>query len=173
LGRDREAGGYSLRAEYAGHLGDVGALAAEQLAHVAGPLGELVDPFQDAGNATRSRVWPWCSAISAIARSTWRRARSSPEGASASGRPSASAMKAWASTASGNEPASHALHTTPPAAPLKPVRCSRSPQAAQAASWGENPAASSSFSRKASWLARVACAAGSPSSRASSLHSRW
>ena len=35
LGGDREAGGYSLGAEHPRHLGDVRALAAEQLAHVA------------------------------------------------------------------------------------------------------------------------------------------
>ncbi len=64
-------------------------------------------------------------------------------------------MKPCASSPSGNEPASHAAHTTPPAAPEKPTRCSRSPQLAQAPSCGASPAASSSFRRNASappWL---------------------
>ena len=44
-GRDREAGGHAHRAADARHLGDVGALAAEQLAHLARALREVVDPF--------------------------------------------------------------------------------------------------------------------------------
>ena len=35
LGGDREAGRYELRAEHARHLGEVGALATEQIAHLA------------------------------------------------------------------------------------------------------------------------------------------
>ncbi len=62
--------------------------------------------------------------------------------------------------------------TTPPAAPEKPTRCSGSPQAAQLARCGAKPAASSSLSRKASAVARVA-RAGSRSSSASWLASRW
>ena len=49
LGRDREAGGHSVGAEHPGHLGDVGALAAEQLALLARALGELMDPPHRAG----------------------------------------------------------------------------------------------------------------------------
>ena len=52
--------------------------------------------------------------------------------------------------------ASQAPQTTPPAAPEKPTRCSRSPQDAQPASCGAKPAASRSFRRKASELARPA-----------------
>ena len=65
---------------------------------------------------------------------------------------------------SGNEPASQAPQTTPPAAPEKPTRCSRSPQLAHAPSCGASPAASSSFSRNASAAARPLAgrAAGSP-----------
>ena len=96
---------------------------------------------------------------------------SGASGASASGRPSASTRNPWASSSSANADASQAPHTTPPAAPEKPPRCSRSPQDAQAESWGASPAASRSFSRKASWLARVARPA-SASSRASSWQSR-
>ena len=44
LGGDREAGGDELRAEHARHLRDVGALAAEQVAHLARPVREVVDP---------------------------------------------------------------------------------------------------------------------------------
>ena len=42
LGGDREAGGNHARAEHARHLGDVRALAAQQHAHVARALGEVV-----------------------------------------------------------------------------------------------------------------------------------
>ena len=49
LGRDREARGHALGAEDARHLGDVRALAAEQLAHVARALGEVVDVLRLAG----------------------------------------------------------------------------------------------------------------------------
>ena len=55
-----------------------------------------------------------------------------------------------ASGPSANEPASQPGHTTPPALALKAPRCSRSPQAAQAASSGAKPAASSSLVRNAS-----------------------
>ena len=44
LGGDREAGRNELRAEHARHLRDVGALAAEQVAHLARALREVVDP---------------------------------------------------------------------------------------------------------------------------------
>ena len=44
LGRDREAGGHELRPEHAGHLRDAGALAPEQVAHLARAVGEVVDP---------------------------------------------------------------------------------------------------------------------------------
>ena len=43
LGGDREPGGHEVRAEDAGHLGDVRALAAEQHAHLARAVGEVVD----------------------------------------------------------------------------------------------------------------------------------
>ncbi len=78
------------------------------------------------------------------------RRRAAPAGPPSARAPSASAMKPCASSRSGNEPASHAAHTTPPAAPEKPTRCSRSPQLAQAPSCGASPAASSSFRRNAS-----------------------
>ena len=45
LGGDREAGRDAVGAEHAGHLRDVGALAAEQVAHVLRALGEVVDPL--------------------------------------------------------------------------------------------------------------------------------
>jgi hypothetical protein len=44
LGRDREPGRDQLRPEHARHLGHVGALAAEQVAHRARALVEVVDP---------------------------------------------------------------------------------------------------------------------------------
>ena len=65
-------------------------------------------------------------------------------------------MKACASSSSGKALASQAPQTTPPAAPEKPTRWSRSPQEAQPARCGAKPAASSSFRRKASELARPA-----------------
>ena len=83
-------------------------------------------------------------------------------GTSLSERPSASVMNAWASSPSGKDPASQAPHTTPPAAPEKPTRCSCSPQLAQAPSCGARPAASSSFRRNASAPARAAAGARSP-----------
>ena len=43
LGRDREARGHALGAEDPRHLGDVRALAAEQVAHVARALREVID----------------------------------------------------------------------------------------------------------------------------------
>ena len=58
--------------------------------------------------------------------------RSSAPGASASGLAIASTMKRCASSESGKEPASQLAQTTPPAAPEKPLRCSASPQRAQA-----------------------------------------
>ena len=45
LGRDREARRHAVGAEHAGHLRHVGALAAEQVAHVLRALGEVVDPL--------------------------------------------------------------------------------------------------------------------------------
>ena len=58
-------------------------------------------------------------------------------------------MNSYASSPSGNDADSQELHTTPPAAAEKPVRCSRSPQLAHDPSCGTIPAASSSFRRKA------------------------
>ena len=86
LGGDREAGRHPLGAEHARHLGDVGALAAEQLAHVARALGEVVDPalvgvphgrriLRTGVLTERSRTWAWCSSVSRIARSAWASAR--------------------------------------------------------------------------------------------------
>src|ERR1700722_1418720 len=103
-----------------------------------------------------SRMWAWCSSISETARSTCPSTRSSPTGASLNGRPSASAMNVCAGSFKGKAAASQELHTTPPAAPEKPIRCSRSPQQAHAPSCGAIPAATSSFRRKASEFARVA-----------------
>src|SRR5215207_184051 len=175
LGRDREAGGHALRAEHARHLGDVGALPPEQLAHVARALCEVVDELvwhRRGIYATRlRRTCAWYSIVSAIARSAWESARSGASGASASGRATACARKACASSPSGNEPASQPAQTTPPALGEKPPRCSASPQAAQEASSGAKPAASSSLRRKASAWALLACS-GRSSSSASSLQSR-
>ena len=64
-------------------------------------------------------TFAWCSAVSVIARSTCRSARSDPAGARASGRPSASTRKPYDSSSSGNDAASHELQTTPPAAAEK------------------------------------------------------
>ena len=99
-----------------------------------------------------------------IARSAWASARGGASPTSASGVPSAPTRKSCASWESGNAVASQAEQTTPPAAPLNPLRWSPSPHDAQAASCGANPAASSSLSRKASALARVARAASASSS---------
>ena len=49
LGRDGESGRDAVGAQHPGHLGDVGALAAEQLALFARALGELVHPLHRAG----------------------------------------------------------------------------------------------------------------------------
>ena len=54
LGGDREARGYSLGPQDARHLGDVGALAAEQVAHVPRALGEVVDPLHGDGKLVDS-----------------------------------------------------------------------------------------------------------------------
>ena len=45
LGGDREPRWDTILAEHPSHLGDVGALAAEQVAHLAGAFRELVDPL--------------------------------------------------------------------------------------------------------------------------------
>ena len=97
--------------------------------------------------------------VSMIARSAWASARGGGlgrVGERAAERGDHEVVGAPAS--SGNALASQAPQTTPPAAPEKPTRCSRSPQDAQAASWGAKPAASSSLRRKASALARPALA---------------
>ena len=151
LGRDREAGRHALGAEDARHLGDVGALAAEQLAHVARALGEVVDelgrrrrPSQPAhcmplGDAALNRTCAWYSSVSAIARSTCARAGSGACGRLGERPASAATRKRCASSPSGNEPASQPAQTTPPALGEKAPRCSASPQAAQAASSGRKP----------------------------------
>ena len=84
LGRDREPARHPIGAQDARHLRDVGALAAEQLAHVPRALGELVDPFRRhparrsyRATAWRQRMPAWCSSVSSIARSAWRSARAS------------------------------------------------------------------------------------------------
>ena len=65
LGGDREAGRHAVGAEHAGHLGDVRALAAEQVAHVLRALGEVVDPLASLAMAQNTRclsmetVKPW------------------------------------------------------------------------------------------------------------------
>ena len=176
LGRDGEAGGDALGAQHARHLGDVRALSAEEVAHVLGALGEVIDPLlvrHAAGlYATDCHLTcAWCSTVALIARSAWPGARGSASGVSESGRPIAATRKSVGRLVSRNAPASQALQTTPPAAPEKPWRCSRSPQEAQAESWGAKPAASSSFRRNASALARSA-RSGAASSSASSLASR-
>ena len=83
--------------------------------------------------AARSRTCAWCSTVSrdrplGLAQRALGCGRA-PRPAAA---PSASTRNAWASSSSGKADASHALHTTPPAAPEKPPRCSRSPHDAQA-----------------------------------------
>ena len=65
-------------------------------------------------------------------------------------------MNTRAGVPSGNDDASHAAHTTPPSAPEKKSRCSRSPQEAHAPSCGASPAACRSLTRKASAAARTA-----------------
>ena len=72
----------------------------------------------------RSRRCAWCSSVSRIARSACWSARGEASGASASGCPSAATRKSCASWSSGKALASQAAHTTPPAAPEKPTRCS-------------------------------------------------
>ena len=102
--------------------------------------------------AARSCTCAWCSSVSPIARSAAGAAPVAGLGASASGRPSASTRNVCASRRA-ETPPSQLAQTTPPAAPEKPARCSASPQRAQAASSGENPAASASLARKASAVA--------------------
>ena len=72
------------------------------------------------------------------------------------GAPSAAVMNSCVSSPSGNEPASQALQTTPPAAARSRRGARRSPHDAQAPSAGARPAATSSLSRNASALACVA-----------------
>ena len=50
---DREAGGHPLRSEHAGHLGDVGALAAEHVSHLLRALREVDDPLRRDGSGHR------------------------------------------------------------------------------------------------------------------------
>jgi hypothetical protein len=61
LAGDHEAGGHQLGAEQLRHLADVGALAAEQVAHRARALGEVVDVLlAEAGFAVARRGGrPW------------------------------------------------------------------------------------------------------------------
>ena len=165
LGGDREARRDALLAEHARHLGDVGALAAEQVAHVPRALGEVVDPLRHRRRAlsartrrARRRTCAWCSSVSRIARSACasagrRRVRRLARAGARARRPGSRGRPGRA----GSCPPRRTPHTTPPAAPEKPTRCSGSPHDAQVASCGAKPAASSSLSRKASALARVAC----------------
>jgi hypothetical protein len=55
---DREPRGHPLGAEHPRHLGDVRALAAEQVPHVAGPVGEVVDPPRLARGVCHPRADP-------------------------------------------------------------------------------------------------------------------
>ena len=57
LGGDREAGRHAIAAQHAGHLGDVRALAAQQLPHLPGAIGEVVDPLRHQ-LLTRARSYP-------------------------------------------------------------------------------------------------------------------
>ena len=101
LGGDREARRDTVLAEHARHLGDVGALAAEQLAHVPRALGEVVDPLrQPLRTSPASRPtpgsrgrWPGCGRSipsrreTHLSRRTWccgRSAAPSPPGSSRS-----------------------------------------------------------------------------------------
>ena len=56
-------------------------------------------------------------------------------------------MKRWVSSSIAKPSPSQPAQTTPPAEPENEVMCSASPQRAQLASSGENPAASASFIR--------------------------
>ena len=73
-------------------------------------------------------------------------------------------MNRCASSVIGNPPPSQLAQTTPPAAPEKAAMCSASPQVAQLASSGENPAARASLSRKASAAPGALAASESASS---------
>ena len=140
LGGDREAGRHALGAEHARHLGDVGALAAEQVAHVARALGEVVDELRARGglhagqyalgDAPQSHVRVVLERLGDRPVGLRQRRLRAPAGASASGLASAVTRKRCASSPSGNEPASQPAQTTPPALGEKPPRCSASPQAA-------------------------------------------
>ena len=132
LGRDREAGRHPLGPEDARHLRDVGALAAEQIAHVPRALGELVDPFRrhPAGDPTGRRRGASGSPRGARASRRSRArpgagARSSAGGVSASGRPRRRPGTRAPPGSAGTSPPRRRAHTTPPAAPENPLRCSR------------------------------------------------
>ena len=56
LGRDRESRRHPLGAEHACHLGDVGALASEQLAHLARAFAELIDVLVSGHSASLKAV---------------------------------------------------------------------------------------------------------------------
>ena len=160
LGRDREPARHPVGAQDARHLRDVGALAAKELAHVPRALGELVDPFRrhPAGDPTGPRRG--ASGFPRGARAC-RRSRARPGAARArrraASRPAAGRWRRPGRRAppapAGTSPPRRPWHTTPPAAPENPLRCSRSPHEAHAASCGARPAASRSLRRKASWLA--------------------
>ena len=74
LGRDREPVGDAHRAADPRHLGDVGALSAEQVAHLARPLGEVVDPLRHSARTLCHAAQPHVGVVFErpdTARSTW------------------------------------------------------------------------------------------------------
>ena len=143
LGRDREARRHAVGAEDARHLGDVRALAAEQVAHLARALREVVDVLhRDRARLHGADPIPEAPVVVERLRDARASRRSrgplgaararSGCGASASGEPSAPVRNSCASWPSGKPDASQAPHTTPPAAPENDVRWSASPHDAHA-----------------------------------------
>ena len=63
LGRDREAGRDALLPEHTRHLGDVGALAAEQVAHVLRSLCEVVDELRFGCDGHGETVFPYATRL--------------------------------------------------------------------------------------------------------------
>ena len=183
LGGDREARRHALGAEHPRHLGDVRALAAEQVAHLARALGEVVDELR----LPRARAeslglglgrHPPHPHVGVVLERLRDRAVGLAEGAA----PARSGARPAGGPARrrGTRGPPRRAGTSPPRSPGRPRRprwprsrsgARRSPQVAHDASSGAKPAASSSLIRNASACARVA-ASGSRSSSWSSWQSR-
>ena len=99
LGRDREARRDAVGAEDPRHLGDVRALAAEQVAHLARALGEVVDPL----HLDRARL-PRRAILSAERPVAVERARDARASRRSRGRPGAARARSALGASASGEP---------------------------------------------------------------------